>query len=218
MATISIPGPAPAVRNFPWRMVEACERVVSAGLLIALGPALVGLLAATWILSGRTPLIAHRRVGRYGRALWMLKLRTMWGDGCRTGRRRGWVEYVEDSGPPEKNPSDPRVSHWLAHFCRQHSVDELPQLWHVLTGEMSLVGPRPLTIYELERYYGADAQEVLRVKPGLAGLWQVSGRNRLSYTERKQLDLQLVRTLSLQSYLRILWKTLPEVWSGANTW
>jgi lipopolysaccharide/colanic/teichoic acid biosynthesis glycosyltransferase len=130
-----------------------------------------------------------------------------------------WVEYIDEApGPAIKNESDPRVSHPFARFCRKHSIDELPQLLHVLRGEMSLVGPRPLTAAELLRHYASDADEILEVKPGIAGLWQVSGRNRLSYAERRQLDLQFVRNRSLRLYLRILLRAIPEVWSGANSW
>jgi lipopolysaccharide/colanic/teichoic acid biosynthesis glycosyltransferase len=97
-------------------------------------------------------------------------------------------------------------------------LDELPQLLHVIRGEMALVGPRPLTAEELSRHYGEDAVEILQAKPGIAGLWQVSGRNRLTYAERKEFDLQLVRHGSARLYLRILLRTVAEVWSGANSW
>jgi len=110
------------------------------------------------------------------------------------------------------------VSNWFARFCRRHSIDELPQLWHVIRGEMSLVGPRPVTDTEMRRYYDSDAMEVLQVKPGIAGLWQTSGRNRLTYAERRALDLEFVRHRSPRMYLRILLRTLPEVWSGSNSW
>jgi exopolysaccharide production protein ExoY len=165
-------------------------------------------------------LIAHRRVGWHGQALWMIKLRTMWsgrGGDAPAGLR--WIEYIEDTvGPQHKRSDDPRVTNEFARFCRRHSIDELPQLWHVMCGEMSLVGPRPITEAEIERYYGADAHEVLRVKPGIAGLWQVSGRNRLTYSDRRALDLELVRRYSLRLYLKILVRTVPEVWNGANSW
>ena len=84
---------------------------------------------------------------------------------------------------------------------------------------MSLVGPRPVTAEELRRYYyGAEAEEMLQVKPGLAGLWQISGRNRLTYSQRKRLDLKYVRERSLRMYLRILFRTVPEVLTGSNSW
>jgi lipopolysaccharide/colanic/teichoic acid biosynthesis glycosyltransferase len=146
----------------------------------------------------------------------MLKLRTMWGP---ESGSTGWVEYIEDSiGPGDKRAGDPRVGNRFASFCRRHSIDELPQLWHVITGEMSLVGPRPMTQVELRRYYGEDAEEILQVKPGIAGLWQVSGRNRLSYAERRRLDLKLVRERSAGMYFAVLLRTIPEVWHGENSW
>ncbi len=149
----------------------------------------------------------------------MLKLRTMWGNGEDGGADSGWVEYIADeSGPERKLEKDPRVPDGFAQFLRRHSIDELPQLWHVISGEMSLVGPRPLTESELQKYYGVHADEVLRLKPGLAGLWQISGRNRLSYAERRRLDLEFVRKRSLGMYASILVRTIPEVFFGQNSW
>ena len=83
---------------------------------------------------------------------------------------------------------------------------------------MSLVGPRPLTNREFDQYYGADAHEILRVKPGVTGLWQVAGRSRLSYEERRQLDLFLVRHRSLRLYFTILLRTIPAVLTGKDGW
>jgi lipopolysaccharide/colanic/teichoic acid biosynthesis glycosyltransferase len=143
----------------------------------------------------------------------------MWGDDAEAaGRRRGWVEYIDDSvGPERKQAEDPRVASRFARFCRLHSIDELPQLWHVMRGEMSLVGPRPVTAEELRRYYGMAANEVLRHRPGIAGLWQVSGRNCLTYEQRREFDLELVRERSFRLYWTILLRTIPEVFSGKNT-
>src|SRR5208337_1511677 len=103
----------------------------------------------------------------------------------------GAIEYIDDErGPERKLETDPRVPGRFPQFLRRHSVDELPQLWHVITGEMSLVGPRPVTERELRLHYGGFADEVLRLRPGLAGLWQISGRNRLTYADRRRLDLE----------------------------
>ena len=147
----------------------------------------------------------------------MLKLRTMWGPGGTA--RSGWVEYIDDDfGPTRKRAQDARVPHPVARFCRRHSLDELPQLWHVVRGEMALVGPRPLTFREIHQYYGEAADEMLSLKPGIAGLWQTSGRNRLTYDERRRLDLEFVHARSLGMYLRIVARTLPEICSGADTW
>ena len=206
--------------DFAWQAVGICERLASVALLAALSPVIVGSAVALSLLSGRTPLIAHRRVGWRGSTLWMLKLRTMWGhEDTGAGRRSGCIEYIDDNrGPQLKQAADPRVNNRFARFCRRHSIDELPQLWHVICGEMSLVGPRPMTEGELRRHYEAFAEEVLDMKPGIAGLWQVSGRNQLSYPERRQLDLELVRRRSIRMYLEILVRALPEIWSGANSW
>jgi undecaprenyl-phosphate galactose phosphotransferase len=172
---------------------------------------------AVWLKSGRSPWIAHRRVGWRGETLWMFKLRTMWPEGETGTGHAAWVEYIDDEGGAEaKQADDPRVHGWLAGFCRRHSIDELPQLWHVIRGEMALIGPRPLTEPEIRIYYGMDAEEMLRVKPGIAGLWQTLGRNRLTYAERRAMDLRFVRERSLKMYAGILLRTFREVWSGSN--
>jgi lipopolysaccharide/colanic/teichoic acid biosynthesis glycosyltransferase len=110
------------------------------------------------------------------------------------------------------------VTSRFAAFCRRYSLDELPQLWQVVRGEMSLVGPRPLTRQELDTYYGADASRIIAAKPGLSGLWQISGRSRLTYPQRRRLDLFLVRKWSVSLYLRILFTTLPRVAAGKDAW
>jgi lipopolysaccharide/colanic/teichoic acid biosynthesis glycosyltransferase len=206
------------------QVLGICERVASLALFAAVSPVLVGSALAMTLRSGRTPLIAHRRVGWQGSPLWMLKLRTMWPAISDSGeelppRRSGWIEYIDDDlGPQLKHPADARVTSPFARFCRRHSIDELPQLWHVVRGQMSLVGPRPMTEGELRRYYGAAAQEILQVRPGLAGLWQISGRNRLTYAERRDLDLKLVRGRCARLYIQILLRTVPEVLSGSGSW
>lgn len=193
------------------------ERLAALLLLTLALPVIAIAALALWLLSGRSPFIAHRRVGWQGTDLWMLKLRSMWNP--EDAPAREWIERISDeSGPALKGARDPRVCSRFARFCRRHSIDELPQLWHVLNGEMSLVGPRPMTARELRRYYGADTREILSVKPGLAGLWQVSGRNRLTYPERRRLDLRLVRERNLAMYFGILLRTVPEVVSGENSW
>jgi exopolysaccharide production protein ExoY len=224
LASIPVPRQAAPIQDLTWQTFDVCERMASVVLFAALSPIMVASAATLALLSGRAPLIAHRRVGWRGSTLWMLKLRTMWDTDARASapgiaRASGWIEFIDDEdGPAGKQPGDSRVTHWFARFCRQHSIDEMPQLWHVIRGEMSLVGPRPVTGAEIRRHYGADADEVLQVKPGIAGLWQTSGRNRLSYAERRLLDLRFVRHRSVRMYLRILLRTIPEVWNGSNSW
>jgi len=104
----------------------------------------------------------------------------------------------------------------ILRLLRRTSLDELPQLLHVVRGEMSLVGPRPITDSEWKMHYRPHAAEVLDVKPGLSGLWQTQGRSRRTYEQRRDLDLALVRNRSLKLYFQILLWTLPEIWSGRN--
>jgi len=216
VASISILRPVSQGSSLRWRVLGFAERAAALALFALALPVILGSAAIIRLVSGRSPWIAHRRVGWQGSVLWMLKLRTMWSGETHP---TGWVEYIDDAtGPGRKRAGDPRVTGRFARFCRRHSIDELPQLWHVVSGEMSLVGPRPVTLAELRSYYGNDAAEILEVKPGLAGLWQVSGRNRLTYAERRRLDLTFVRERSIRMYFAILLRTVPEVFGGENTW
>ncbi len=187
-------------------------------LLLTFFPILLVAGLIIGLLSGRSPLVAIDRVGRGGLPFAMLKLRTMWSrTGCERSRFGGLVAYMEgEFVPPVKSAGDPRIQSRFARFCRRYSIDELPQLLHVLTGAMALVGPRPLTSVELDAYYDADAVEVTQVRPGLTGLWQVMGRNRLTYPQRRRLDLFLVRHRSVLLNLWILWRTIPQVVRGMD--
>jgi lipopolysaccharide/colanic/teichoic acid biosynthesis glycosyltransferase len=194
------------------------ERVVAGSAFVAAAPALGAIMLGVRILSGRSPLIAHRRLGLNGEPFWIIKLRTMWSNSpCKASA--AWIEYLNDTDVPViKGAPDPRVTSRLAAFCRRYSVDELPQLLQVATGRLGLVGPRPLTARELDAYYGADRAEVLSVRPGLTGLWQVMGRNRLTYVQRRRLDLFFVRKCGVGLYLRILLRTPASVFSGRDAW
>ena len=202
-----------------WLLVSGLERVAALGVLVAVAPLMAIVAISTVVLSRTSPLIAHRRLGLGGRPLWVLKFRTMWRHGTRPPGRLALVEYiVDENGPRAKSCRDCRISSRFALFCRRHSIDELPQLLHVVRGEMSLVGPRPITDSEWKLHYRPHAAEVLEAKPGLSGLWQTMGRSRLSYEQRRDLDLVLVRNRSLKLYFRILLWTLPEIWNGRNAW
>jgi exopolysaccharide production protein ExoY len=198
-----------------------CDWPLSAILLLVLSPLFLGIAIVILLLSRKSPLIAHRRVGQYGSELWVLKFRTMWQRSDAPAKVSDIlsIEFIDDEiGPGRKRPEDGRVASRFARFCRRHSLDELPQIFHVLEGRMSLVGPRPVTRAEVDKIYGADAGEILRAKPGLAGLWQVSGRNLLTATERRALDLEWVRNRSLGLYVVILLRTIPELFFSGNTW
>jgi exopolysaccharide production protein ExoY len=194
------------------------ERVLAGTLLIAFLPALAVTSLAVSVVSRRTPFIAHRRLGRYGQEFWMLKIRTMWDRKRHAGHKTGgWIEYIRDTHVPTfKGTRDPRVTSRLALFCRRFSLDELPQLIHVLSGRMRLVGPRPITREEWNAYYGPSSVEVLSVSPGMTGLWQVLGRNRLTYGQRRRLDLFYTRHHRPQLDLLLLLRTPSRVLSGRN--
>lgn len=198
---------------------EAAERVAGILLLAITAPVIAVAAMAIAALSGRSPFIAHLRVAKDGKPFWMLKLRSMWPVDGPPGDPWAWLERViADPEQNGKDASDPRVSSWFAAFCRRHSIDELPQLWHVARGEMSLVGPRPLTRVEIVRYYAGDASELLSVKPGLTGLWQIHGRSAIRFPRRAALDLELVRNLTARTYLKILARTIPVILRGSGAW
>ncbi|MWD28434.1 sugar transferase [Aquicoccus sp. SCR17] len=179
-------------------------------MLPAVGPVIL-ILYAIVRAEGGPGFFGHRRVGRNGATFRCWKIRTMVPDAQARldellardpAARREWEsEY--------KLRDDPRVTR-LGLFLRRTSLDELPQIWNVLRGEMSLVGPRPVTAPELERY-GASRRAYLAVRPGVTGLWQVSGRNDLSYDERVRLDVAYHDGLSFLSDMRILCRTAGAV-------
>lgn len=150
----------------------------------------------------------------------MPKLRTMWGPADPKPGQGPWlIERLKGGTVPQlKRSDDPRVTSAFAAVCRKYSIDELPQLWLVVRGDLSLVGPRPMTREELSLYYGRSAAEILRFKPGLTGLWQIRGRSSLNYRQRRRLDLFLVRHWSPRLYGAILIATVPRVLTGKDAW
>jgi exopolysaccharide production protein ExoY len=200
--------------------LDVLDRTVGTVLFIVSLLLIVPAAIATRMLSRRSPFIAHLRIGQDGQMFWVWKLRTMWPRRQpASSEETGWVQRIQCDPPPNIKPrSDARISSRFAQFCRRHSIDELPQFFHVMRGQMSLVGPRPLTRGELMQHYGTRANEILTLKPGLTGYWQTRGRSRLSYAERVALDLQLVRDLSTRVYLHLLLRTIPELVSGDNAW
>jgi lipopolysaccharide/colanic/teichoic acid biosynthesis glycosyltransferase len=157
---------------------------------------------------------AHPRVGRGGKIFGCLKFRSMVVD----SQARLEALLAADPAAREewettrKLKRDPRITR-IGRFLRATSLDELPQLINVLRGEMAVVGPRPVTQSELDRYYGAAAAHYLTVRPGITGLWQVSGRSETSYDQRVALDVAYVSQPSLLADIRILLKTPVAVLS-----
>jgi exopolysaccharide biosynthesis polyprenyl glycosylphosphotransferase len=190
------------------------DRVSAALLLIALSPLLV-LAAITIKVSSKGPVLFRQtRVGLNGDHFQLLKLRTM----VRTAESdRDQIDHLnEHDGILFKLRRDPRVTR-LGRLLRRFSIDEVPQLWNVLKGDMSLVGPRPPLPSEVERY-GFDVHRRLLVKPGLTGIWQISGRADLSWEETVRLDLHYVDHWSVGLDMVLLWKTLLAVIRGRGAY
>jgi lipopolysaccharide/colanic/teichoic acid biosynthesis glycosyltransferase len=179
------------------------------------------LIAVLVKLRSRGPVFFRQtRIGQGAKPFTMFKFRTMHVDADRTLHHEFVTRFIKSSGQQElganelfKITNDPRVTP-IGRILRRTSLDELPQFWNVLRGDMSLVGPRPPLAYELEQYRSWHWRRVLEAKPGITGLWQVVGRSRTSFDDMVRLDLRYVRTCSLSTDIKILLATPRAVVSG----
>jgi undecaprenyl-phosphate galactose phosphotransferase len=193
----------------PKRIIDV---VLSALILIVAAPAMI----FTWVLvrlDGGPAIYSHVRVGQHGREFRCHKFRTMVVDSDAVLARHLAENAAARSewAASRKLKDDPRVTR-LGRFLRKTSLDEMPQLLNVLRGEMSLVGPRPIIRAELETHYGVEgASAYMSVRPGLTGLWQVSGRSDVDYRKRVALDTDYVRNASLARDMMILCQTVKVV-------
>jgi exopolysaccharide biosynthesis polyprenyl glycosylphosphotransferase len=193
---------------------DVVDRLASAAMLTLFSPVLL-VVAVAIKLNDRGPVIyRQRRVGRDGATFTMFKFRTMVRNADKV--RRELEADNEAAGPLFKMRKDPRITR-VGSLLRRYSLDELPQLFNVLSGKMSLVGPRPPLPEETEKY-APDARRRLLVKPGLTGLWQVSGRSDLTWDQSIRLDLRYVEDWSLMLDLVILWKTFRAVVGGEGAY
>jgi exopolysaccharide biosynthesis polyprenyl glycosylphosphotransferase len=193
---------------------SAFDRTVALCALIVLSPALAAISIAIHAGSRGPALFRQVRVGRDGREFTVLKFRTMVIDAEQ--RKAALVAHNDHDGVLFKLRNDPRVTRAGA-WLRRYSLDELPQLINVVRGDMSLVGPRPPLPEEVVQY-GDDVRRRLVVRPGMTGLWQVSGRSDLSWEESVRLDLRYVENWSLTLDLQILWKTWSAVARGSGAY
>ena len=203
--------PRPVLNPPADRRSKRAFDVGASQLLIALFGPFLALLALAVRLDGGPALFGHRRIGAAGESFRCWKFRSMVVDAeavlahTLATDPAARAEWDKDF----KLRNDPRVTR-LGNFLRRSSLDELPQLFNVLKGEMSLVGPRPIVVAEVERY-GLAMEEYRACKPGITGLWQVSGRNDIDYAERVELDRRYAWTWSLKNDLMILVRTLGVV-------
>jgi exopolysaccharide biosynthesis polyprenyl glycosylphosphotransferase len=183
--------------------------LLGSGVGLALSAPLIAAAAVAVKLSSPGPAFFRQtRCGLYGRRFTLYKLRTMVEDAEK--QKADLVHLNEMSGPVFKIKNDPRVTP-LGHWLRRLSIDELPQLWNVLLGHMSLVGPRPALPHEVEQYETFERRR-LSMRPGLSCLWQVRGRNRVSdFDEWVRMDLEYIDSWSLTLDLRIIAQTIPVV-------
>ena len=196
---------------FPLFLKRLLDIVVSAVLLVLLAPLMLLIATAILLTSGRPVLFRQTRCGLNGRRFTLLKFRTMIPDA--EARRDEVAHLNEVDGPAFKARNDPRVTP-VGRLLRRFSLDELPQLFNVLAGDMSLVGPRPPIPEEVERYERWQRRR-LSMKPGITGLWQVSGRAAIDDVARWiELDLEYIDSWSLGLDLRILLRTIPAVLSA----
>ncbi|MFF0271251.1 sugar transferase [Kribbella sp. NPDC004536] len=204
----------PSVSGGPHLMKAVFDRVVALGIILLLSPVLIGLALAVKLTSAGPMLFRQQRVGRAGVEFTMLKFRSMYVDAEQ--RLSDLYALSDGNGVIFKMRNDPRMTP-LGRWIRRCSLDELPQLFNVLRGDMSLVGPRPPLAEEVALYAADDSRRML-VKPGMTGLWQVSGRSDLSWDESVRLDLRYVDNWSMTLDLLILWKTVRAVIYGAGAY
>jgi exopolysaccharide biosynthesis polyprenyl glycosylphosphotransferase len=204
----------PSVSGGPHLMKAVFDRVVALGIVAVLAPLLIGLALAVKLSSPGPVLFRQQRVGRAGVEFTMLKFRSMYVDAEQ--RLSDLYALSDGNGVIFKMRNDPRMTP-LGRWIRRFSLDELPQLFNVLRGDMSLVGPRPPLAEEVALYAADDSRRML-VKPGMTGLWQVSGRSDLSWDESVRLDLRYVDNWSMTLDLLILWKTVRAVIYGAGAY
>ena len=216
-------GPRPVIlatrrRGTSGAMLRTFDYALASLLLMLLSPLMLVLMIAVAARDGASPVFAHRRYGRGGRTFLCYKFRSMAADAdARLARllssnpaaRAEWALH-------HKLRDDPRVTR-LGRFMRRTSLDELPQLFNVLRGEMSFVGPRPIVAAEVARY-GRYFRAYCSVRPGLTGIWQISGRNDTGYRRRVAMDSLLARRLTPRLYARVLIGTARTVLSGRGAY
>ena len=214
-------------KSLPQSIKRAIDIAASGALLLILSPLLAAIALAIKLTSKGPVIFRQERFGQFGARFKCLKFRTMY----QNNDSRIHQEYIQrfiagQSGSENTEPgkpavykitNDPRVTP-IGRFLRKTSLDEFPQFWNVLIGEMSLVGPRPPVPYEFEAYDIWHRRRVLEVKPGVTGLWQVSGRSRMCFDDMVRLDLRYSQSWSLWLDLRILIATPRAVLGGEGAY
>lgn len=197
---------------------RAMDLAIAIPVVIFGSPLLLLIYALLKILDPGPALFMQLRVGRDGRTFVVYKFRTMRVDASERLEKllKTDAAAAEEWAKYQKLRNDPRVT-TLGRILRKSSLDELPQILNIVRGEMSVIGPRPVTSAEIHRY-GSDYPYYTAVRPGVLGLWQVSGRNKLSYPERVALDVKYVKTWSIWADFVILVRAIPVVLFGRGAY
>jgi lipopolysaccharide/colanic/teichoic acid biosynthesis glycosyltransferase len=204
------------------RVPDWFKRAADAGVALVAGflalPFLAASAAAIWLVDHGPVFYSQKRIGQGGRVIKVVKIRTMYVDAEQrlekrlqedAAARAEWERFF-------KLRDDPRVLGWVGRFLRRTSLDELPQIWNILRGDMSLVGPRPFPPYHLDSFDEAFRQKRQSCKPGLTGLWQVSARSNGDLDVQRNLDLSYIANRSFWLDLYILLSTVPAVLKGTG--
>jgi exopolysaccharide biosynthesis polyprenyl glycosylphosphotransferase len=228
LGTVPLIGPSgSSIAGLNFVLKRALDVVASAVLLVVLAPLMALAAILILVMDGAPVLFRQTRIGMHGQTFQLLKFRTMYCDAGDQAHREYVRRWIRGGAAPSNQPDqvaevnelfkladDVRVTP-IGRLLRRFSIDELPQLVNVLCGEMSLIGPRPALPYELDLYEEWHRRR-LAAAPGITGLWQVSGRNRLSFSEMVRLDLQYLEDWSFAGDLRILARTVTVLMRGSG--
>lgn len=203
-----------AASHIKLRKKRTADIVGSSICLVVLLPILLAAAIAVVVTSPGPPVFRQERIGRNGRPFNLYKFRSMRRSAEEERDKLGHIN--EASGPVFKIKEDPRITR-LGRFLRRSSIDELPQLWNVLRGDMSLVGPRPPLPEEVAEYSDWERQRLL-VKPGITCIWQVSGRSEIDFETWVQMDIDYINRWSPKLDLELLARTIPAVLTGRGAY
>jgi exopolysaccharide biosynthesis polyprenyl glycosylphosphotransferase len=215
--------PCPNLEGLNFVLKRMFDLIVASIALVIASPVMLLSACAIWLTDGRPLVFRQSRMGIHGQPFELLKFRTMRVAENHDVHRNYVRSWIKSDEPSREQPnsakvfkltSDPRVTP-VGKWLRRFSIDELPQFINVLRGDMSLVGPRPALSYELDLYQDWHRRR-LAALPGITGLWQVSGRNQLSFDQMVKLDIKYIEQWSLGEDLRILFRTVPALFGGGH--
>jgi exopolysaccharide biosynthesis polyprenyl glycosylphosphotransferase len=205
--------PAFPCKNVPYGIVKRFfDLLIATTILLLTAPIMIAAAILVKLTSTGPIVFKQVRVGRGGRYFWCYKFRSMCADA--EAKKQNLMHLNEASGPVFKIKRDPRITP-VGAVLRKFSIDELPQLFNVLKGDMSIVGPRPPLPSEVALYSARDRGR-LAVRPGLTCLWQVNGRSNVSFDRWVELDLLYIDTMSFTNDVKIVLKTIPAVLKGSG--